>query len=125
MLGSRIPWGSLFSSPSLPIANRFLRTGPLLRFTLRRGTTAWQSTLCREFLPSPSELECRVYLEAAGITTDYESLVPAEAGEIEECFASPCACYCVLKRPGGFLLAVPANSLDEAVLASAEDADSG
>ena len=79
-----------------------------------------------------------MYLEAAGITTDYESLVPAEAGEIEllvldpgtdpaleECFASPCACYCVLKRPGGFLLAVPANSLDEAVLASAEDADLG
>ena len=66
---------------------------------------------------------------------DYEALVAAQGGEIEllvldpssdpaleECFASPCACYCVLKRPCGFLLAVPANSLDDAVLRSAEEA---
>ncbi|CAE7205238.1 unnamed protein product [Symbiodinium sp. KB8] len=91
----------------LPLASRFYAAPPV-------------------FQAFPSELECRVYLEA---------LAPAEAGEIEllvldpgldpaleECFASPCACYCVLKRPGGFLLAVPANSLDEAALLAAEEA---
>ena len=66
---------------------------------------------------------------------DLEGLSPAEAGEVdlylldpswdpalEECLASPCACYCVLKRPTGCLLVVPQAAVSESALAAAEEA---
>ena len=66
---------------------------------------------------------------------DLEGLSPAEAGEVdlylldpssepalEECLSSPCACYCVLKRPGGCLLVLPQAAVSETALAAADDA---
>ena len=66
---------------------------------------------------------------------DLEGLSPAEAGEVdlylldpsvepalEECLSSPCACYCVLKRPGGCLLVLPRAAVAETALITAEEA---
>ena len=79
--------------------------------------------------PRASRLSCPAF-----DLMDLDGLSPAEAGEVdlylldpawdpalEECLSSPCACYCVLKRPGGCLLVVPQAAVSEPALAAADE----
>ncbi|CAE7255329.1 unnamed protein product [Symbiodinium sp. CCMP2592] len=68
----------------------------------------------------PMELDAISPAEAGGV--DVLVLDPSSDPALEECLSSPCACYCVLKRPGGCLLALPSAAVSEPALSTAEAA---